>query len=350
MIAEVIINSTVKSLNRIFDYHIPSTLEKEIYVGSRVIVPFGRNKTDCEGFVIGLKEKSEYVVKNIIKIQQEDLSEEKLELARWMSKRYFCNVSDCIKMMLPPGTTNKKESDRVHEKKVSCVYLKKEIEEIQYELEKHTLKSPKQIRALSFLLENEGATIQDIEMFTDTTRAVVKTLEKNGYVEIIEQTVERNPFLNRNIERTEKLKLTEEQEIAYSKIEEKMNEKQYGAFLLYGITGSGKTEIYLQLIEKVLKEEKTAIVLVPEISLTPQMVNRFIARFGADVIGVLHSKLSVGERYDAWKRIERGECKIVIGARSAVFAPVENLGIIIIDEEHDNSYKSEMNPRYQAKK
>lgn len=349
MIAEVIINSTVKSLNRIFDYHIPEKLQSEIYVGSRIIVPFGRTKNSCEGFVIGLKEKSEYEVKDIIGIQREELSEEKMQLAKWMAKRYFCNVSECIKMMLPPGTTTKKESNRIREKKISCVYLKREIEDIQYEIENQRIKSPKQIRVLRFLIENEGATIQDIEMFADTTRAVVKTLEKNGYVEVIEQTIDRNPFLNRDVEKTEKLLLTEEQQNAYLEVEQAIQEKQFKSFLLYGITGSGKTEIYLQLIEKVLKENKSAIVLVPEISLTPQMVNRFIARFGTDTIGVLHSKLSVGERYDAWKRIEKGECKIVIGARSAIFAPIQNLGIIIIDEEHDNSYKSEMSPRYQAK-
>ena len=128
-----------------------------------------------------------------------------------------------------------------------------------------------------------------------------------------------------------------------------MDDMLFSEFLIFGVTGSGKTEIYLQLIEKALNEEKSSILLVPEISLTPQTVNRFIARFGKEKIAVLHSKLSVGERYDEWHKINDGKAKIVIGARSAIFAPVQNLGIVIIDEEHDNSYKSEMAPRYDAK-
>ena len=133
------------------------------------------------------------------------------------------------------------------------------------------------------------------------------------------------------------------------KISDSMEEKTFEEFLIYGVTGSGKTEVYLQLIEKCLKNNNSAIVLVPEISLTPQMIDRFIARFGKEKIAVLHSKLSIGERHDEWLRIKEGEAKIVIGARSAIFAPVKNLGIIIIDEEHDSSYKSESDPKYEAK-
>lgn len=192
-------------------------------------------------------------------------------------------------------------------------------------------------------------------MLTGVSRAIINTLIKNGYLEILEQKVERNPLNQKNEEeikkqeKTEKLILTEEQKKAYQKIEKKMEENAYQSFLLYGVTGSGKTEIYLQLIQKALETKKTAILLVPEISLTPQMLNRFIARFGKEEIAVLHSKLSIGERHDEWKRIKEGKARIVIGARSAIFAPVEKIGIIIIDEEHDSSYKSEANPKYDAK-
>ena len=137
--------------------------------------------------------------------------------------------------------------------------------------------------------------------------------------------------------------------MAFDEISEKMDQEQYERFLIYGVTGSGKTEIYLQLIGKAMKQNKTSIILVPEISLTPQMIDRFISRFGKDEIAVLHSKLSLGERYDEWNRIKEGKAKIVIGARSAIFAPIKNLGIIIIDEEHDSSYKSESTPKYNAK-
>ena len=350
MIAQIIINSNVKNLNKIFDYNVPTDLEGTICVGDRVLVPFGNKKTFEEGFVIGLKEKTEYKVKDIVKIQNEiKLTKENIELAKLMAKRYFCNISDCIKLMLPPGTISKNIENRIKDKKQRFVYLKKDIEEIEQDIESKIIKSEKQKRVLNFLIQNDGIQTTDLEVITDTTSAILKTLQNKEYIEIIEQEVERNPFINKNIERTNKLKLTPEQKKAFEKIEKEIKEENYKEFLLYGVTGSGKTEIYLQAIEEVLKKGKTAIVLVPEISLTPQMVDRFISRFGQEDIAVLHSKLSVGERYDQWKKIKKGECKIVIGARSAIFAPINNLGLIIIDEEHDSSYKSETNPRYNAK-
>ncbi len=172
---------------------------------------------------------------------------------------------------------------------------------------------------------------------------------------MVEQKIERNPLLLKDIETiknkeiTQKLQLTKEQQNAYEKVEASLQENQYQTFLLYGVTGSGKTEVYLQLIQEALEKGKTAILLVPEISLTPQMLDRFIARFGKEELAVLHSKLSIGERHDEWERIKEGKARIVIGARSAIFAPLEKLGIIIIDEEHDSSYKSEANPKYDAK-
>ena len=211
------------------------------------------------------------------------------------------------------------------------------------------IKSEKQKKVLQFLKDNEGVTVPEIETYTGGTRAIVKTLEKNGYVEIIEKKIERDPLASKKIEKTENLKLTLEQQMAFDEISEKMDQEQYERFLIYGVTGSGKTEIYLQLIGKAMEQNKTSIILVPEISLTPQMIDRFISRFGKDEIAVLHSKLSLGERYDEWNRIKEGKAKIVIGARSAIFAPLNNIGIIIIDEEHDSSYKSESVPKYDAK-
>jgi len=348
MIAEIVINRSAKRLNRTFDYSIPEELEELIMIGSTVLVPFGKSSTLEEGYVVGIKENTTYEVKDIVKIKH-NLTEKQIELAQWMAKRYFCNVSDCIKQMLTPGTKNKNASNNVQDKTINVVYLKKEIEEIQFDIEIGKIKSEKQKKVLQFLKENEGVTISEIEMFTGGTRAIVKTLEKNGYVEIIEKKVERNPLALKDIEKTENLKLTEEQQVAYNAVSMSMREGQYEQFLLYGVTGSGKTEVYLQLIGQALKQNKTAIVLVPEISLTPQMIDRFIARFNKDEIAVLHSKLSIGERYDEWNKIKENKAKIIIGARSAIFAPTENIGIIIIDEEHDSSYKSEAVPKYDAK-
>ena len=350
MIAEVIIQSNAKDLNRVFDYKIPTEYEENALelIGARVLVSFARRKELEEGYIVNIKESTEYEVKEIAKIEEKYLNNEKIELANWMSKRYFCNIADCLKLMLPPGST-RKVSNRVKEKSVNFVTLKKDEDEIEFDIETGKLKSAKQIRILKFLLENGDALISDIEMFADGSRAIVNTLCKNGYTEIIEKKVERDPFEFKEVERTTKLTLTDEQENAFNAICDSMDDMLFSEFLLYGVTGSGKTEVYLQLIEKALNEHKSSILLVPEISLTPQTVNRFIARFGKENIAVLHSKLSIGERYDEWNKINEGRAKIVIGARSAIFAPVKDLGLIIIDEEHDSSYKSEMTPKYDAK-
>lgn len=356
MIAEVIINRTAKKLNRTFDYHVPENLEGLIFVGSKILVPFGKSEKLEEAFVVGLKEKTNYPneIKEIAKLE-EQLKDEQIALAKWMAKRYFCNISDCIKLMLTPGSRTKNKEKRIQDKTINSIYLGKDVEEIEFDIEMGKIKSDKQKKIINFVKDNEGVTIPEIEMLTDCSRAIVNTLIKNGYLEMVEQKIERNPLNLKDIEtiknreKTEKLALTDEQEKAYQTIEQKMEENEYQSFLLYGVTGSGKTEIYLQLIQKALEQEKTAILLVPEISLTPQMLDRFIARFGKEEIAVLHSKLSIGERHDEWERIREGKAKIVIGARSAIFAPVETIGIIIIDEEHDSSYKSEANPKYDAK-
>ena len=354
MIAEIIINSNVKNLNKTFDYIIPVEFEEKIAIGSRTLVPFGNKKELEEGFVVGIKDTSEYMskLKPIAKVEEKlYLSQEKIELAKWMANKYFCNISDCIKLMLPPGTTTKVLSNRINDKMQNFVYLTKDLDEIEQDIENKKIKSDKQIRALKFLMENSNNEIlsTDLQMFADVTNAVLKTLEKKGYIDVLEKEVERNPFIHKVIKQSQNLTLTDEQENAFEKINASLQFNEYDEFLLFGVTGSGKTEIYIQLIEEALKLGKDSIMLVPEISLTPQTVDRFLSRFGEEKIAVLHSKLSVGERYDQWKKIERGDAKIVIGARSAIFAPVQNIGLIIIDEEHDESYKSEMSPRYNAK-
>lgn len=348
MVAEVIINSTAKKLNRTFDYNIPKELENMIIVGSKVLVPFGRLKNLEEAHVVGIKENSEYEIKDIAKVEN-GLTDKQIELADWMAKRYFCNVSECIKLMQTPGTRTRNVNKRVQDKKINVVYLKKDFEEINFDIENGMLKSDKQIRILNFIKDNEGCSISEIEAFTDCSRAIVNTLIKNEYLELVEKRVERNPLNSKEVNNTKKLKLTDEQQEAFNKVSDSIDNNKYEQFLLYGVTGSGKTEVYLQLIDKVIKEGKSAILLVPEISLTPQMLERFISRFGKETIAVLHSKLSIGERHDEWERIKDEKAKIIIGARSAIFAPVKKLGIIIIDEEHDSSYKSEASPKYNAK-
>ncbi len=347
MIAQVIINTNVKTLNKYFSYHIPENLENTIQIGDRVLIPFGKGDKVEEGFVVDFVENCNFETKDIIRIV-DSLSKENIELAKWMAKQYFCNIAECIKLMLPPGTTTKKIENRMKEKMVHFVKIQNE-QEARDAIENKKIKSPKQLRVLQFLLNNGETVLSDVAEFADTTKAVMKTLEKNGWVSIFEKQVERNALAEKQVKASKKLVFTKEQEYAYQEVAEAMDDSMDAEFLLFGVTGSGKTEVYLQLIEKAIMQEKDSIMLVPEISLTPQMVNRFIARFGEERIAVLHSKLSLGERYDAWHKIKQGRAKIIIGARSAIFAPVQNLGLIIIDEEHDTSYKSEMTPKYDAK-
>lgn len=342
MIAEVIIDSKAKQLNRKFDYKIPENLEDIICVGSRVLVPFAKMKSLEQGYVIKIKNSSDFDVKEIAGLD-ENLSKEKMELARWMARKYFCNLSECIKLMITPGMRSKEK--RVLDKKMNFVYLNLDKEKINLE----NIRGEKQKKALEFIIKNEGMTIPEISQFTGVSRESINSLVKKGYLKICEKKIERNPIENKKVISSKNLILTNEQKYAYDKISDCLDKKIFKQFLLYGVTGSGKTEVYMQLIQKVIEKGKTAILLVPEISLTPQMLERFIGRFGKEKLAVLHSKLSIGERHDEWIKIKEKRAKIVIGARSAIFAPLENIGIIIIDEEHDSSYKSESSPKYNAK-
>ncbi len=241
MVAEVIINSTVKNLNRTFDYAVPAELAGTIKLGSRVLVPFGNSKSLEEGFVVGFKDTSEYKVKEIRGIQEGfKISEDNIELAKWIAKRYFCNISDAIKMMLPPGTSTKIIDNRVKEKNLNFVFLKKEIDEIEVAIENKILKSEKHIRVLRFLEQNDGVLTTDLETFCDISRSILNTLEKNGYIEIVEKQVERNPFLHKVVKQDNNLVLTKEQQTAYEKIVNVIDKKEFKEFLIYGVTGSRK--------------------------------------------------------------------------------------------------------------
>ena len=199
MVAEVIINSKAKQLNRTFDYNIPKEMEELILIGSKVLVPFGKMKTLEEAHVVKIKEKSQYEIKDIAKVEN-GLTNKQIELANWMAKRYFCTISECIRLMQTPGTNAKDVNKRIQDKKINVVYLKKDFEEINFEIETKKIKSEKQIRILNFVKDNEGCTIPDIEAFTDCSRAIVNTLIKNEYLELVEQKVERNPLENKNID------------------------------------------------------------------------------------------------------------------------------------------------------
>lgn len=257
MIAEVILNSNAKQLNRVFDYQIPEDLASKVKIGSRVLVPFSNRKVLEEGFVVNIKDTSPYKVKEIAEVDEtEYIYNKNIELAKWMAKRYFCNISDCIKLMLPPGTTTKIIENRVKEKIAYFVYLKKDVEEIEEAIENKKIKSEKQIRALQFLMENEGVLVSDLEMFADVSRAVINTLEKNGYVELVEQAIERNPFMHKVLNKDNDLILTKEQKQAYETICESMEDHLYSEFLLFGVTGSRKNRSIFTINRKSIKRRK----------------------------------------------------------------------------------------------
>ena len=250
MIAEIIINTIAKELNRTYDYIIPDSILTEIKIGSRVFVPFGTKKIE-EGFVIAIKQESEFANKEIIKVEDNILNEENIKLAMLMSKRYFCNISDCIKIMLPPGNSTKNIGNRIKEKTGNFVYLKKDIDEIEIEIEENIIKSEKQKRILRFLFENEGIHILDLQVITETSRSIINTLEKNGYIEIIEEKIERNPFIYKEIKRDKPLELTAEQKEAYQKI----STSKFKEFLIYGVTGSRKNRNIFTTYTKCFKKQ-----------------------------------------------------------------------------------------------
>ena len=336
-----------------------------------------------------------------------------LNLAKWMSRQYMCTLLECIKCIIPTGisiksdksiklingnlesiigkiqkqiiqvlidnnnemsyteleislqnsslqSSIKKLSDKgyisienkliqgIKEKTIKGVALKISKEEALILLDNLYDKNYAQKSIINMLLDNECVAQIDLIRFTNTSYSVINTMNNKGIIEFIDIKIDRDPYLNNDFTKTNSLRLNCEQDDAYKKIISAIGNSKNQTYLLHGITGSGKTEVYLQSIENVINGGGQAIVLVPEISLTPQMVKSFKSRF-ENSVAVIHSRLSLGERYDQWKKIRDGEAQVVVGARSAIFAPFSNLKLIIIDEEHESSYKSESKPKYHAK-
>jgi primosomal protein N' (replication factor Y) (superfamily II helicase) len=406
-IASVIVDVPAKQTDRAFDYKIPSHLKGVIFPGMRVVVPFGPRK--IQGFVTGLKAESDFQqLKSILEPMDLNpvLNQELLTLGEWLTEKTLCYKISAFQAMLPAALKAKYEKklvmaenadrkllpekvctlfqnaeeitwddavkggalpllqkeasngnieiiyqvkERVKKKKVKQVFAAAPPKELADYLQKLPGNATKQKEVLEYFLQEEGPVDQK-ELFSllGITSSTLKGLLQKGLLGQKDVEIYRNPFGDREFERTEPLSLTDGQRKAIIPILDSIEDNRHETFLLYGVTGSGKTEVYLQSIQRVLEDGKEAIVLVPEISLTPQMVKRFKGRFG-DQVAVMHSGLSAGEKYDEWRKMQRKEVKVVVGARSAIFAPFENLGIIIIDEEHETSYKQEENPRYHAR-
>jgi primosomal protein N' (replication factor Y) len=338
-IAKVVVDL---ALDREFDYSIPSALAGTVQIGSRVAVPFG--KTRSQGYVVGLTESSTYAhLKEIGEVVSKKplLSEKILELTRWMAKYYCCRVEQAVRCALPEVVRKAQISWKERQYAVLGKISPEEFAALQK-------RAKKQAGVIAILRGEEGVLVADLAQRAGTDAATIKRLAEKGFVIVTDQVQERDPFDGEVVLPSAPLVLTDEQQVALDLCRTAIDTPEKPV-LIRGVTGSGKTEVYLQAMEHALRQGKDSIVLVPEISLTPQTVERFRARFNHQQITVLHSHLSEGERHDQWHKIRNGESHIVIGARSAIFAPVQSLGLIVVDEEHENTYKQEDTPRYNAR-
>ncbi|MDO4562858.1 MAG: primosomal protein N' [Clostridia bacterium] len=409
MVAVVYLVTSLTSLDREFHYSIPPRFETLISTGCRVKVPFGGGNVQKLAYVTKIIDKSPFnPLKPISAVVDSEsvVNEKQLELAMFMRSAYLCTLSEAVAQMIPPGISAKfeewvsltsnsfqpeltdkqermltfirncgksaemaqlrsefgngtrtivnalvkkgavelshREKRATRDKMVRVAYYsgKEDPAAEAIHLEK---KAPAQFRVISFLADGVKAPVADICVQCATSPATLEALYVKGLIAYETVQTFRNPFENKKLCQTRPPTLTGEQKSALDAVER----VKEGTILLRGVTGSGKTEVYMRLVQRTVEQGKQAIVLVPEISLTPQITDRFYARFG-NVVALIHSALSLGERLDEWKRIRSGEAKVVIGARSAVFAPCQDIGIIIIDEEHEYSYKSESSPRYHA--
>jgi primosomal protein N' (replication factor Y) len=340
------------ALRKEFDYSIPPGLVGQVEVGSRVQVPFGPRK--IYGCVTALAEESAHAnLKPILKVigAQTMVTPRVLRLARWIADYYCCAPETALKSVLPEAVRKKKETEEGWKRQLTVRALP-----VIGALPKL---AKRQQEVWNLVEERRELPLAELLELAETTAATVRKLEDRGLVEIAQKISERDPYAREHILPSQPLLLNPAQVAALERITAAMDKPpstlnaQSSTFLLHGVTGSGKTEIYLQALAHALEQGKGAIVLVPEISLTPQTVERFKARFSSGklqtLVAVLHSHLSTGERHDEWHKIRQGRARIVIGARSAIFAPVEPLGLIIVDEEHEHTYKQEEAPRYHAR-
>ncbi|WNF35510.1 primosomal protein N' [Bacillaceae bacterium IKA-2] len=408
MIVQVVVDVPSGGTDRLFDYKVPTDLQTIIEKGMRVVVSFGPRKV--QGFVVAVGVETKLTklkeIETVLDVTPV-ITEELLQLGDWLTTKVLCYKITAYQAMLPSAlrAKYKKEVQLIDARNLDKLpselknwfldqnavqwdelvangqqlipYIKKAVtaglleviyvvkdkvthktvkvvnpiqsERLQLQLKELGNRAMKQKQLIEFFLKNpHSITISDLIEQAETSRSTIKSLVDKAVLMESEVEVSRDPYANREFQRTTPLVLMKNQQKVIEPIYETINNNQHQTFLIHGVTGSGKTEIYLQSIAKVIDLGKEAIVLVPEISLTPQMVQRFKERFGS-LVAVLHSALSIGEKYDEWRKIQNGVVQVVVGARSAIFAPFKNIGIIIIDEEHESTYKQEENPRYHAR-
>lgn len=346
MFANIIVDITHEKLDKIFQYRVPSHMEGELSIGMEVLVPFGKGNRMTKGYVVDFTENCDYdlsKVKEIAEISRKGMAiEGKLvALAAWMKENYGGTMIQALKTVLP---IKQKEQAKVKKK----VRLLLNEEEGKTKLDFYLHKNQKaRARLLAALLDEPVLDYELINKKLNITLNVVRALEEQGVLSIESEQVYRNPIQNRK-QQEEDICYTVEQKNAIECFWGDYQRQQYGTYLIHGVTGSGKTEVYMEMIARVADKGRQAIVLIPEIALTFQTVMRFYRRFG-DRVSIMNSRLSAGERYDQMMRAKAGEIDVMIGPRSALFTPFPNLGLIVIDEEHENTYKSEQIPRYHAR-
>ena len=345
--ADIIIDISSDKLDRSFQYRVPERLEKKIKAGMVAAIPFGNAGRVRKGYVIGLSDKPKIAPEKIKEISEicsgEETTESRLiALAAWMRENYGSTMIQALRTVLPI-----QEKIKAKEKKYICLDISEEAgTQLLKELEQTRFKA--RTRLLRELLEKKRLDYTHAAKELGTTSAVVKKFQEQGIIRIEYDEIMRTSLNTGDISGERRMPLTDEQEAAVKQIQREWKNPSPKPVLIEGVTGSGKTQVYIKLIEQTLSQGKEAIVLIPEIALTYQTVRRFYARFG-DKVSVINSRQSQGERYDQFKRAKKGEVQVMIGPRSALFTPFASLGLIIIDEEHEPSYKSESTPRYHAR-
>lgn len=346
MYADIIVDITHEKLDKIFQYRIPKEMEGRLQTGMEVLIPFGRANRETKGYVIGFSEKCNYdpeKIKEIIQIIQNHIAiEAKLvALAAWMKEHYGGTMIQALKTVLPIKQQEKQKEQR----SIRLLLDRREAKErLSYFLSKN---QAARARVVAALLDRPILPYEYVTRQLKVTAAVLRAMEEQRILQIEAEVVYRNPVTAKRTKQ-QSFCYTEAQQAAIHTFCEEYRRGKRGTYLVYGVTGSGKTEVYMEMIEHVIAEGKQAIVLIPEIALTYQTVMRFYQRFG-DRVSIINSRLSKGERYDQMIRAKRGEINVMIGPRSALFTPFERLGLIIIDEEHEGTYKSEQTPRYHAR-
>ena len=348
--ADIIVDISHEKLDKSFQYLVPEKLKEEIQVGMVVSIPFGRGNHVRKGYVVGISGEPKVKgiqLKSVVGIEndQETTESRLIALAGWMKENYGSTMIQALKTVLPIQKKMKAQEKRW----ITLLISREDGEKLLEELSMTRFKA--RIRLLEALLQNENGKIETAWASKElgTTASVLRYFEEQGIASVESDEVYRNAVADaENIPHVAPAVLSISQQMAVNQILSEWEHPDPRPVLLHGVTGSGKTEVYMELIDKVIKEGGQAIVLIPEIALTYQTVRRFYGRFG-DKVSVINSRLSQGERYDQFKRAKRGEVQVMVGPRSALFTPFFNLGLIVIDEEHEPTYKSENTPRYHAR-